>query len=94
MIYHPARTPSDIVTRYPAHLHLKLLPRQQRRGVGVKLLERWLQAVRRHDAPALHVGVNRANTGAIAFWRKCRFELLSFDGREEGRTLWMGRPGC
>jgi GNAT superfamily N-acetyltransferase len=87
MIHHPARTPSEIVARYPAHLHINLLPRQQRRGVGVKLLERWLQAVRRHGAPAIHVG-------GIAFWRKCRFEPLSIDGLEEGRTLWMGHAGC
>lgn len=93
MIHHPARTPPAVITRYPAHLHMNLLPRQQHRGVGADLLDRWLDAVGRRGARALHVGVNRANTGAIVFWRKCGFEPLSFDGQEEGRTLWMGRSG-
>jgi ribosomal protein S18 acetylase RimI-like enzyme len=91
MIHHPTRTPGAVAAAYPAHLHMNLLPRQQRRGLGAKLLDRWLEAAQRRRAQAFHVGVNRANAGAIAFWRKCGFEPLSPDALEEGRTLWMGR---
>ncbi|MBL6617181.1 MAG: GNAT family N-acetyltransferase [Reyranella sp.] len=88
MIHHPERTPATIAMAYPAHLHMNLLPRQQRRGVGAQLLDRWLDAANRR---AVHVGVNRANSGAAAFWRKCRFEPLALDSPPNERTLWMGR---
>lgn len=90
MIHHPERTPAAIAKAYPAHLHMNLLPRQQRRGVGARLLDRWLAAA---QARAVHVGVNRANSGALAFWRMCRFEPLTVDAPSKGRTVWMGRDG-
>ena len=88
MIHHPERTPPAIVARYPAHLHMNLLPRQQRRGVGRMLLARWLALA---APPAVHVGVNRRNAGAIAFWRRAGFAMLLPDPQPGGRTQWMGR---
>lgn len=90
MIHHPVRTPGSVAARYPGHLHMNLLPRLQRRGIGTRLLVRWLDAVVRHGTRAVHVGVNRANAGAIGFWRRQGFEPLAPDGLPEGRTLWMG----
>jgi ribosomal protein S18 acetylase RimI-like enzyme len=90
MIHHPARTPAAVAARYPAHLHMNLLPRLQRRGVGSRLLATWVDAAARRGARALHVAVNRTNTGALGFWRRQGFEPLAPHGRAEGRTLWMG----
>ena len=64
MIHHPEKTPAAVREAYPAHLHLNLLPRLQRRGAGSRLLREWLA---RADSPAAHVGVNRANKGAALF---------------------------
>ena len=91
MIHHPSRTPPAVAAKYPAHLHLNLLPRLQRRGVGSKLLGTWLDAARSRGARAFHVGVNRANTGAVHIWRTWGFEPLALDGLPESRTLYMGR---
>jgi ribosomal protein S18 acetylase RimI-like enzyme len=91
MIHHPSRTPPAVAANYPAHLHLNLLSRLQRRGMGSKLLGVWLAAAQDRGARAFHVGVNRANTGAILFWRSQGFEPLTLDGPADGRTLWMGR---
>lgn len=88
MIHHPSRTPASIVREYPAHLHLNLLPRLQGRGVGTQIFERWMAMA---GSPALHVAVNRANTGGAAFWRKRGFAGLALEGSTGGRTLWMGR---
>lgn len=85
MIHHPAKTPAAITTAYPAHLHLNLLPRLQRRGTGSRLLADWLA---RAGKPAVHVGVNRANKNAAQFWAARGFSELDVPG---GRTLWMGR---
>lgn len=93
MIHRPSRTPSDVATRYPGHLHMNLLPRLRRRGVGSALFATWLDAARQRGAGALHVGVNRANTGAMPFWRKLGFAPLDQPGLPQERTLWMGRDG-
>ena len=85
MIHHPARTPASVTAASPAHLHLNLLPRVQRRGAGSRLLRDWLA---RTGSPAMHVGVNRANKSAALFWAARGFTELAVPG---GRTRWMGR---
>lgn len=90
MVHHPAPTPAAVVVSFPAHLHLNLLPRLQRRGIGSKLLDTWRHAASGRGVRATHVGVNRANEGAIRFWRTRGFEMLAFEGLTVGRTLWMG----
>ncbi|TAJ97242.1 MAG: GNAT family N-acetyltransferase [Reyranella sp.] len=90
MIHHPTATPAEIVTRYPAHLHMNLLPRLQRRGLGSLLLGTWLAAARTRGARSFHIGVNRMNTGAMGFWTKRGFAPLMLDRVPESRTCWMG----
>lgn len=90
MIHHPERTPTSVARRYPAHMHLNLLPRQQRRGVGGRLLEAWIDLAFERGARAMHVGLNRTNSGALTFWKRQGFEPLTIgDGR--ARTAWLGR---
>ena len=84
MIHHPAKTPAVVADKFPAHLHMNLLPRVQRRGIGSALLSAWLKRVGACD---LHVGVNRGNIGGARFWTAHGFEDLTLPGR----TLWMGR---
>ena len=91
MIHRPTPTPAAITRLYPAHLHMNLLPRLQKRGVGTKLLDRWIAAASAQGAKALHVAINRANTGALEFWGKMGFADLALDGLPQGRTVWMGR---
>ena len=91
MIHHPTRTPFYVTEQYPAHLHLNLLPRLQKKGFGTMLFEIWLTIAKNHGAEAVHVGVNRDNTRAIHFWKKQAFKELMPDDLQEGRTLWLGR---
>jgi ribosomal protein S18 acetylase RimI-like enzyme len=93
MIHHPLPTPAAITTTFPAHLHVNILPRLQRRGVGSKLLDSWRQAAGDRGARSMHVGVNRANEGAIRFWRARGFEAIGLEATALGRTLWMGFEG-
>ena len=90
MIHHPVPTPVEIATRYPAHLHMNLLPRLQRRGVGSLLLGTWLSAARAREARSFHVGVNGMNRGALRFWSAHGFSALALKAGIEGRTRWMG----
>lgn len=90
MIHHPERTPTNIAQEYPAHMHLNLLPRLQHQGCGALLFEAWLEIARGRGAPAVHVGINRANVRALQFWIRRGFQSLTADGGA-ARTAWMGR---
>jgi GNAT superfamily N-acetyltransferase len=90
MIHHPEQTPTNIALEYPAHMHLNLLPRLQHQGLGAVLLRAWLELARDRGAPAVHVGINRANVRALRFWARHTFQPLTADGGAE-RTAWMGR---
>ena len=90
MIHRPERTPDAVAKAFPAHLHINLLARLQRRGIGSALLESWLGPAATPDAAA-HVGVNCANLGAIRFWEARGFKALALDGPATDRTVWMGR---
>jgi GNAT superfamily N-acetyltransferase len=90
-IHHPIPTPSAIALSYPTHVHMNLLPRLQGRGVGTKLFHQWLAVASERGATSLHVGINRANVGALAFWQKMGFDNLVLEGLPEGRTVWKVR---
>ena len=92
MIHHPGRTPAALVEAWPAHIHLNLLPRAQRRGVGSSLLEAWLDRAAARGVTAAHVGVNQTNTGGLRFWDARGFRTLTLEGLAPGRTVWMARP--
>jgi GNAT superfamily N-acetyltransferase len=91
MIHNPERAPAQIARAFPAHLHLNLTPRLQGRGVGSRLLHAWLRLAEKRGASAMHVGVNRANARALAFWSKMGFRSITPPELSEGRTVWMGR---
>ncbi len=87
MIHHPILTPGGLAERYPSHLHIDLLPRAQGRGQGRALMDTLLEALMAQASPAVHLGVNPANTKAIGFYRRLGFAELDVDGP----GLMMGR---
>lgn len=89
MIHHPEPTPHHIANRFPAHLHMNLLPEAQGEGVGTMLLERWFQKAAQLGATAAHIGADPQNKRAIQFWNKQGFEFL--EEVTETPTIWMGR---
>lgn len=91
MIHHPMLTPQGVIREYPAHLHLNLLPRLQGRGVGTRLFKEWRNAAVEQGAKGIHVGVNRANSSALLFWKKLGFVELSMEADDNARTVWMGK---
>ncbi len=92
MIHHPEPTPAEVASAHPAHLHMNLLPRIQRQGMGPRLLNLWLDKARELGAPAVHLGADPENAGAVRFWKKQGFKTL--DGAlypPPSRTTWLGR---
>ncbi len=59
--------------RWPAHLHIDLLPSIRGVGVGATLLRRWLDALRHADVPGCHLETLGENHGGIAFFESMGF---------------------
>ena len=92
MIFHPQRAQPDVVADYPAHLHMNLLPRLRRQGVGTRLIAAWRTAAGAAGRKA-HVGVGRSNAGGRRFWESQGFRELSYPSLAESGALWMGAEG-
>jgi ribosomal protein S18 acetylase RimI-like enzyme len=79
---HRARpTPDDLYEKYPAHMHIDILPRGQRSGLGRRLVNTLTDALRARQVRGLHLGVGSGNQGAFAFYQAIGF-------REERRAEW------
>jgi GNAT superfamily N-acetyltransferase len=79
--------PEDIVARYPAHIHMNLLPRLRGQRLGTGLLQRWIEQAKDAEVKGIHLGANAKNSGGIAFWTKSGFTPVA----TIGRTVWFGR---
>jgi ribosomal protein S18 acetylase RimI-like enzyme len=88
-VHHPSRTAGAITGPYPAHLHINLLPRLRGVGVGRRLMDRWLGAVRGMGARGAHLAVGAANRRAIRFYRACGFREMEQPSRAPSAPLWF-----
>ena len=81
----------DWIDDYPAHLHIDLLPRAQGGGWGRSLFESWTQMAFTRGATGVHLGVSKANTNAVAFYKKVGMSKI----KDAGSAWIMGlkRPG-
>ncbi|WP_426623105.1 GNAT family N-acetyltransferase [Leifsonia sp. McL0607] len=64
------------VDRFPAHLHIDLLPELQRQGFGRRLIDRLLAALHERGVPGVFLRVSSANASALAFYRRLGFREL------------------
>ncbi|HEY0453825.1 GNAT family N-acetyltransferase [Actinophytocola sp.] len=87
MIHEPPAADVDVVERYPAHLHIDLLPRLQGRGCGRRLLETLFDALRAAGGKGVHLGVGLANLRAIGFYERMGFTVV----RRHTGSLVMAR---
>ncbi|MGB6086460.1 GNAT family N-acetyltransferase, partial [Parvibaculum sp.] len=86
LIHHPFSVPDHIVERHPSHLHINLLPHLQGKGLGRRLMDRWLACMAQAGSPGAHLGVGAPNMRGRAFYEAYGFTLLE----ETRHTLWYG----
>lgn len=84
----PSRSPASLTDRYPAHLHVDLLPHVQGQGFGRRLLEGFLASAASAGAGGVHLGVSPSNERATGFYGRLGFHLVE----RTGSALIMGRP--
>ncbi|WP_119673743.1 GNAT family N-acetyltransferase [Deinococcus sp. RM] len=88
LIHHPPRAPRDLLSGYPAHLHIDLLPAAQGGGRGRALMITLLDALREAGVAGVHLGVGESNVRAHGFYRHLGFREL---GRAPG-SVTFGLP--
>lgn len=74
--YDPERMLIAEVDEYPSHLHIDLLPALQGQGFGRRLIDTLRVALAERGVPAVHLGMDAANTGARAFYDRLGFHEL------------------
>lgn len=71
--------------KYPAHLHINLLPSYRRLGLGRKLMAALEEALRRQECLGVSLCVNSRNHGAMRFYESCGFCVL---GKHPGSVAY------
>jgi ribosomal protein S18 acetylase RimI-like enzyme len=87
-IHHPWHTDDELARWYPSHLHINLLPRMQRLGIGRQLIAALIRGLRDQGSPGVHLVVGHGNQRAAGFYRHIGFtELPATDAHIFGMNL-------
>lgn len=87
----PERMLLPFLARYPAHLHIDLLPPFQRAGHGRRLMETFSAAAARAGAAGIYLGVAAANVAALGFYDRLGFTPIPPE-QDPGTVVYLGRP--
>jgi len=66
--------------KYPAHLHINLLPQVQGTGFGRKLMSAAMEKLAADGVSGVHLGVSYRNTNAIGFYKAMGFDEIAQTG--------------
>lgn len=78
-IHQPRGFAEDLLSRYPSHLHINLLPPLQGRGVGRHLIAAVLGRLTEMGSPGVHLTTGPDNQRAAGFYRHIGFTELPAD---------------
>ncbi len=62
--------------KYPAHLHIDILPEYQAKGYGSKMVEALLSELKKRNIPGVMLLADIENTGAVRFYERLGFETI------------------
>jgi ribosomal protein S18 acetylase RimI-like enzyme len=60
-------------TRWPAHLHIDLLPEGRGMGIGRRLMNQWFERLVNLGSSGVHLGTFAENHNALGFFEACGF---------------------
>ncbi len=63
-------------SKYPAHLHIDILPEYQGKGYGTLLIETLLKTLKERNVKGVMLTADIENTGAIRFYERLGFKIL------------------
>lgn len=73
---HRATQPDRVEERYPAHLHIDLMPVARGQGFGGRLMHAWLSRVERAGLDGCHLRTFAQNVGGITFFESVGFRRV------------------
>ena len=90
-IHHPGRMPHSVTQRFPAHLHVDLLPRMRGKGAATALLQACFALMKQSGVKAVMIGASRANDRGVRFWQRSGFVEIDSPDLDPTQAIWMGR---
>lgn len=85
-IRQPDAAAEQLVSQWPAHLHINLLPAAQQGGWGRKLIEQLLTLLRQAGVSGVHLGVSLQNEQVCGFYQR-----LGFTPIVRSNAIYMGQ---
>ena len=76
--------------RWPAHLHINLLPEARGHGAGAQLMRAWFARLRAVGSPGCHLATLAENRAALAFFERMGFHHLGSPALVPGMRLRSG----
>ncbi len=73
IIHEPRPTPATLLEKFPAHLHIDLLPPIQGKGRGQSMMGLILAELAAAGVRGVHLGVSPRNTRAVGFYSRLGF---------------------
>jgi ribosomal protein S18 acetylase RimI-like enzyme len=77
--------------RYPSHMHIDLLERARRQGVGRRMMERLMQQLAQRGSPGAHLAVSVVNGPALSFYARLGFGELARTGTATSGSVYLGK---
>ncbi|MFX0125938.1 MAG: GNAT family N-acetyltransferase [Candidatus Hodarchaeota archaeon] len=86
----PIPNEEELLSSYPAHLHIDILPEWHRKGIGTKLIHTLESHLSSSGVLGVHLGTTDYNVKAIPFYSKVGFSLI-YEG-PSGYGMWPDAP--
>jgi len=84
------RAPKVDRNKYPAHLHIGILPEFRRQGLGTALMSRYAEYLRLRGIAGYHLYASSFHSLGVAFYQKLGLELLGqFDWHLHTGFEWV-----
>jgi GNAT superfamily N-acetyltransferase len=80
----------NLLSFYPAHLHIDILSEYQRQGIGTSLIDRLEKHLRFQGIKGVHSGTSERNSKAIQFYKKVGFSMIYEE--PGGFGMWPDAP--
>lgn len=71
--------PKDLYSKYPAHLHMNVLPEYQHMGIGSKLINVFENHIKKRGVQGIHLRTSNYNAKAIPFYKKNGYTIIYKD---------------
>lgn len=82
--------PHPDLDRYPAHLHIGVLPEWRRQGIGTALMRYYTDYLRERGIAGFHLVASSFHPSGMAFYRKLQLEeLAQFEWRFHNGVRWL-----